>query len=830
MIETQPTHPELKRLSLGSDTNTVRAKETALQWQTKKGGNARLLSDEDVHLSRAAATIAPCDIQNAPVEVLVCLKELAGYGPKLHVWQTSDQWVVFGKREPVFLHQDLYQFALDGLPDEARALTSLTPMARAVAPNRVRRSPDDVVNETVAQAVRYLLLLRLAKSTLRGRAVKSSLAIEISYLVLRYILSIIVAKRLALHAKGQLEIEDCRHFSLLTNADLASLPKSSKTAAQKEFRRMSAMKDRELWFDAPDLVRDVTATMNPADGAPEVLLKAMREPFAPLPDDYAATMGYRSLWIIENLGPVILHMGASILSNWRALAAQGILGTSVKGKSCVASMDSCFRVNQESLDPNQPIFPRPPFPIRLSEHGCGLVGFHKKRRESKTRSKESVYLADSPVDVDPTATTVEPHPSHDDMTWRPRTYAHFNGFCAALQGAHLFLTSMALATRQSESMDLGRDCVSYVGDGNWMAEGRTFKLVQVESGEQRRWEVPEVVARAIEQQVRLVELLEQMPEGSTLEHLQDEKFTSYRGKHLWCGVGGGRANARSLPSDVNVLLRKYAKVIGLTLNPGGKQLTSHRFRKTVARLAALAIDEAPAMLQRLFGHKDVAMTLHYILTDKGLAAEIQQVIKELRIMRARKAIESIVAHELGESSTRSSTEQAHSEVDYGGYGGKGLLRLKAAVLSHLNPTSDSKGMRNSVASFGAADVYELALLLTANGTYFEVVRAGVICTKRKGELGPCSKHRGQPERSRCDTKCDYRLEEGWLRSDVDSCIEESLSHYERAQDETDDLLMTFWASSIAENVGRFPDLESKWLARPGIQHALRDIRQTKVAT
>ena len=41
----------------------------------------------------------------------------------------------------------------------------------------------------------------------------------------------------------------------------------------------------------------------------------------------------------------------------------------------------------------------------------------------------------------------------------------------------------------------------------------------------------------------------------------------------------------------------------------------------VAR-AALAIDEAPLMLKHLFGHKDIEMTLHYILADKALAAEM----------------------------------------------------------------------------------------------------------------------------------------------------------------------------------------------------------------
>src|SRR6185503_16213654 len=85
-------------------------------------------------------------------------------------------------------------------------------------------------------------------------------------------------------------------------------------------------------------------------------------------------------------------------------------------------------------------------------------------------------------------------------------------------------------------------------------------------------------------------------------------------------------------------LANIVKVFGLTEEFGEGKLHAHRFRKTTARLIALAIVGAPKILMDLFGHKQIGMTLHYILADPTIRAEMLEVARAQTIMLAKTAI------------------------------------------------------------------------------------------------------------------------------------------------------------------------------------------------
>ncbi|SDJ62871.1 hypothetical protein SAMN05216338_105715 [Bradyrhizobium sp. Rc2d] len=53
----------------------------------------------------------------------------------------------------------------------------------------------------------------------------------------------------------------------------------------------------------------------------------------------------------------------------------------------------------------------------------------------------------------------------------------------------------------------------------------------------------------------------------------------------------------------------------------------HRWRHTVARLVALSVVGAPKVLFDLFGHKDIEMTLYYMMSDPTIADEALLVAK-----------------------------------------------------------------------------------------------------------------------------------------------------------------------------------------------------------
>lgn len=235
--------------------------------------------------------------------------------------------------------------------------------------------------------------------------------------------------------------------------------------------------------------------------------------------------------------------------------------------------------------------------------------------------------------------------------------------------------------------------------------------------------------------------------------------------------------------------------------PSGQGLRVHRFRKTIARLGALAMTDAPKVLMDVFGHRNIEMTLYYILTDSELQSDIERVTRELTVMRAAGVIEAIVNSE--DDSDRSA-----------GFGGPAAPSLKAAIESHR------QGLHERGEAWGASTAQELAQILTLNGKAFQVVREGVLCLKFPSEAGPCTKKRGQPDVARCQSHCSNRLEEGIARRDADEIIRNSVENYRLVSASEDDLQKWCWAGQIKAHISRFPDVQAKWSSDPTVQEML----------
>jgi hypothetical protein len=207
----------------------------------------------------------------------------------------------------------------------------------------------------------------------------------------------------------------------------------------------------------------------------------------------------------------------------------------------------------------------------------------------------------------------------------------------------------------------------------------------------------------------------------------------------------------------------------------------------------------------VFGHKSIEMTLYYILCDKDLQAEIETVSRELRIMRAATAIDAIVAAE----------DRGKDSAPIGNYGGPAALMLRNAVVKQRE---ESRLVGNE---WGAASVRDLAEILTLQGKAWEVVRQGVICTKFPGtEAGPCNKSKGRPEPSKCQSDCKHRLEEAFLRDDIDKSLNTCVAEYQNAVMENDDLMQAMWAGQVRAHIERMPEIKDKWQSNPTVQKIL----------
>ena len=302
------------------------------------------------------------------------------------------------------------------------------------------------------------------------------------------------------------------------------------------------------------------------------------------------------------------------------------------------------------------------------------------------------------------------------------------------------------------------------------ALGRTYKLEFKDGGSAKEWPLPDFVLQALEQQCKLRVVLHRL----TLQSARDQGSEEDTGT-LWGGVQAGKP----LTNGYNDIILNTVSLLGLNEILGSGSPHAHRFRKTIARLLALAMVGSPKILMDFFGHKNIEMTLHYILTDPAIRLEMELVANAQIIMLAKESISDADACE-----------------------GPAREPLLAAIASEkVRMGSD----------FGEETLEALAETLTMGGKYWQLVRPGVICTKLPQQAGACNHKRGLPEPASCQSKCTFRLESAALRDDVYRSISDAVAYYQKCSDSDDPIGCEQWAGQILGNISRFPDIREKWL-------------------
>ncbi len=709
-------------------------------------------------------------IQNADAAQLVALQRILQHGDTFGRWMTPYTWVPHSKRKRSVLAIDLRQRITHFLPAHLQLLAN----DEVLASRRKHHSIAQCIDEAVLMLTRYLVLLRIGPVGLgkKGgqRALDPNSIITIGYHVGPIIFAQAITSSLDVEEKP---VADSISFRSLHIEELAHLPNSQKRHVLAEFKRMSELKDRGLWTDAPSLASKSSA--NAITGGPRYTEEPRKiDSHKPLPDEYVSEMGRCSLWLMRALCPNLLNIGKAITNLYSSKTIRGKVGRKIVDNSRrkVRELLATYRwYDQDGRE-----FNSPPFVLRLPKPN-GLI--------SSVNGRDDVA----------------------EVHWPPRNYRDVMGLLGIVQTAHYFIVSLSLGARQSEVLGLQRDCVVRSVDGRLYANGKTYKLVQRHEGEWRDWQLPDAAVEALAQQALLVETAERM--ASLQADRTTDTVALNTGTHLWGQVSASNTSnpARQL-TGINPALRVYANALGLSTEPGGQPLRSHRFRKTLARLVALALTQAPKLLMDVFGHKSIEMTLYYILSDKNLRAEIETVARELRVMRAKEVVERMVEADLASKGTAS--------ADLGGYGGLAAVSLQNVIRENRDR------VHRQGAQWGANDIEELAELLTLQGKAWEQVRTGVLCTKFPGEFGPCSKSKGRPEPSKCQISCTHRLEEAFLREDIDSSIHDAVTAYEAAITNEESLTAAHWAAQVRAHVPRFADLQAKWMLNETVRELFAD--------
>ncbi len=764
---------------------------------TAKRGNRA----PDIRETREAALslVSAENVQHADVQGVLALQAALQHGHRYGIWSTPSKWNP-GEHSKAVLNVDLRARIVHFLSDALKqaVLDDDRAAELAAADAVLQRLPSPLqraVDELVLVLTRYLLVLRMGPAGIarnkNGVALDPSNINDIAYLWAPPMLAAVLPKMLADRDRN-----GC--LCLLTPEDVEGLSAAGKKQALLEMKRMHLLAERGCWGDVP-VIGDAVVAVTPVAGAAAVVAEqAKRDPHRPLPDDYVSEMGKCSLWLIQDLAPNLLAVAEKVSKLWAETDDPALKPHSIQSRRVRALKPLLERFEwRDHL--GRPIV-EPPFPLRLSQVG-------KNSNASKKEDTE-----DDGVDERPDA---DPAGNEDQLQveWPPRSLGDILGLMHNVQLAHIFVVLLSTGARKAEALDWQRDCLEYSVNGMPYANGRTFKLVERHDGEKRDWVLPDLAVQALEQQVRMVALLESIgPQRPARPQVPAP--TGDSPTHLWVQRGATSEGARFAPlKGLNTALVSYARTLGMETSPGGQRLRAHRFRKTVARLCALALTQAPKVLMDVFGHKSIEMTLYYILTDKELQAEVEQVSRELRVMRAKEVIEKMV-----------DAENSPTALPLGGYGGPAALAMQRAIDVHR------EGLHRRGEQWGANSVIELAEVLTLQGKAWQVVRKGVMCTKLPGtETGLCNKSRGHPEPSRCASSCDHRLEEDFLREDVDASIAEAIAAYRVAAEDEGSMEKALWAGQIRAHVPRFEDLRLKWENDPIVQEVMKTSSPEEVA-
>ena len=189
----------------------------------------------------------------------------------------------------------------------------------------------------------------------------------------------------------------------------------------------------------------------------------------------------------------------------------------------------------------------------------------------------------------------------------------------------------------------------------------------------------------------------------------------------------------------------------------------------------------------IFGHRDFEMTLRYILSHPEIAKEALRVAEE-------------VAHVFAESTI---SETLHDKT-----GGLGAAEIRR--------TLDRTAMNSGEQTFGTTTLRETAEVLTFGGRTWQIVRDGVLCTKRVDQTGPCTRSRGTPDPGSCHSDCLYRTEMGRTRAQCSQAIEAVLRELAAVRQECMPMLVEHLSGQLLAQLNRWPDVREYWLRRSAL--------------
>lgn len=626
-----------------------------------------------------------------------------------------------------------------------------------IEPDLYEDVPGDLISEGVTTLTRFGLLMRLVRTGF-GKGSNSSRPLKASTvaLVMYEMGPLIVARAIQRAMVATTRVPGL--FRCLTAEDLAEFHADQRLSA--ELDRLDTLATQGLWSDVPQKqsLRPVT---DPGDQPVSRNQTHERIPFPPLDDSWLMEVGPRVLWLINELAPNLLRLLEQL---------PGVLTRVRRG-------DHQSMVSQEFSSLIQEELQREPW---LDSLGRPLMPpFRLKTSGSAGRGERN------------------------NFEWPIRNWKQLCMLSTTVQAAHMFIALLATAGRVGEGATLDRSCVTLHADGEHFVHGRTYKLKHTLFGEQRNWPAPAMLIRALGQQARLAAAWDWLPVSQTHPMPTSPQFEN----QLWVSIGV-QGNGPTVAVNWGVALVELAKRLGVDPRPGGKSVHPHRFRKTAARLAGIALWNSPIVLKQLLGHKDIEMTLHYILSDPGIREEAEKVLREMRVMHCSETLQQV----------RDAIKAGLSNP----FGGIGGTRLANAVIEHEAREQQSQRQ------WTTETPYDLAVEYTMNGKGWRL-GTGFICSKLPHEAGECRKgasrhgEHGEPLISSCQRTCPQRIDlpeqiaQGRQQRDVEEISDGYVAIATKACEDGQLLVVAGCLQQLNDELKGWPDIKASYYARPDVK-------------
>lgn len=707
----------------------------------------------DIRESLRSETLRLFSIENiqhlSPGDAAKC-QSLLGHGDVLGEWKTPREWVSSASITRI----DFKMRILRHLPQEY-----LDSLERESAENLKEGIHSSLLERGVLAMTRYALLCRLGPSKQRlgkSRPLDTNTIASKLYNYVPQLTALAIQSAIDSHDRDSSPAFFYRRV-IIEGAE--SISPAHKHHLTNEVLRMQMWSDMGLWNDAPTrahVLKEITDVKG-EKAAPAQEQKPNQ--WQPLPDDYVAEMGQRVLWISRELGPNYLHLLEFMIESFRHIpegASESKL--SKLRQKCINLYFEKFSWNDHLGRP----ITKPPFDFIITE----------------------IETKGAP---------------QSEQSWPPKRWKEVRALSTILQSAHIWILALSTGGRVGELRSFKRDSLNSSTQSAATISGRTYKLVDSLDGSERTWVLSDAAHKAILQQQRLAAAWEKIDQFyRSIKKNETVEFD--HSDQLWISMGNGQADSKKRLEGFSFVLQRLALSVGMNPTPGGINLHPHRFRKTIARICALALTNSPRILMQVFGHKDIDMTLYYILTDKGIAAETETVAREIRVMRCQEIIEEI------------RDSDAHDgRLIFGGYGGGGAASIDAAVRAH------EAGLHRSGRQWDASSAHELSLILTMNGQSGILVKPHVICMKTEGQPGACIRNNGHPNAANCQTDCINRIEDKTARRDVEEIIPSLIDSYMMARKENQLLLMADIRKQLKDNLMKFDDIREKWSLDPMVR-------------